>query len=101
MANRFTTRSAHQLDAAWIIALWKAIHGGDPAPEGGMLSEGEAVSIASVAANALVGYVAAVAGGEFEALSEEAHAQVGAGLRKIGGELQVKAEIRNSDAGSP
>ena len=24
---------AHELDAAWIIALWLAIHGGDPAPE--------------------------------------------------------------------
>ncbi len=24
---------AHELDAAWIIALWKAIHGGDPGPE--------------------------------------------------------------------
>jgi hypothetical protein len=24
---------AHELDAAWIIAVWKAIHGGDPAPE--------------------------------------------------------------------
>ena len=24
---------AHELDAAWIIALWKAIHGGDPAPQ--------------------------------------------------------------------
>lgn len=24
---------AHELDAAWIIALWKMIHGGDPAPE--------------------------------------------------------------------
>ena len=23
---------AHQLDPVWIIALWKAIHGGDPAP---------------------------------------------------------------------
>ena len=23
----------HELDAAWIIALWKAIHGGDPSPE--------------------------------------------------------------------
>ncbi len=23
---------AHELDAAWIIALWKAIHGGDPTP---------------------------------------------------------------------
>jgi hypothetical protein len=24
---------AHEFDAAWIIALWKFIHGGDPAPE--------------------------------------------------------------------
>ena len=24
---------AHELDAAWIIALWKAIHGGDPSSE--------------------------------------------------------------------
>jgi hypothetical protein len=24
---------AHEPDAAWIIALWKAIHTGDPAPE--------------------------------------------------------------------
>jgi hypothetical protein len=24
---------AHEPDAAWIIALWKAIHGGDPSPE--------------------------------------------------------------------
>ncbi|GAA2811359.1 hypothetical protein GCM10010441_40020 [Kitasatospora paracochleata] len=23
----------HELDVAWIIALWKAIHGGDPSPE--------------------------------------------------------------------
>jgi hypothetical protein len=24
---------AHELDAAWIIALWKFLHGGDPGPE--------------------------------------------------------------------
>lgn len=24
---------AYELKAAWIIALWKAIHGGDPSPE--------------------------------------------------------------------
>lgn len=24
---------ARELDAAWIIALWKAVHGGDPSPE--------------------------------------------------------------------
>src|SRR5215813_13103298 len=30
---RFEYTLAHELDAAWIIALWKAIHGGDPGPE--------------------------------------------------------------------
>ncbi|AUG76271.1 hypothetical protein CFP65_1372 [Kitasatospora sp. MMS16-BH015] len=25
--------SLHELDVAWILALWKAIHGGDPSPE--------------------------------------------------------------------
>jgi hypothetical protein len=24
---------ARQLDAAWLISVWKAIHGGDPDPE--------------------------------------------------------------------
>lgn len=32
-------RLAHERDAAWLIALWLAIHGGDPAPK-----EGEVVS---------------------------------------------------------
>jgi|SRR5271166_5257928 len=40
---------AHELDAAWIIALWKAIHGGDPGPE----------QIAAQAIAALAQYVAA------------------------------------------
>ena len=30
---KFELTLTHELDAAWIIALWKAIHGGDPAPE--------------------------------------------------------------------
>jgi hypothetical protein len=30
---KFEYTLAHELDAAWIIALWKAIHGGDGAPE--------------------------------------------------------------------
>lgn len=33
MANPKALRFTHALDAAWIIALWKAIHGGDPSPE--------------------------------------------------------------------
>jgi len=42
---------AHELDAAWIIALWKAIHGGDPSPE----------KIAAQAIAALAQYIAAPA----------------------------------------
>ena len=34
MNTRLQLTRAHQLDPAWIIALWLAIHGGDPAPEG-------------------------------------------------------------------
>jgi hypothetical protein len=30
---KFEYTFAHEPDAAWIIALWKLIHGGDPAPE--------------------------------------------------------------------
>jgi hypothetical protein len=33
MANKSTYQLAHEPDVAWIIALWKAIHGGDPSPE--------------------------------------------------------------------
>ena len=46
---------AHELDAAWIIALWKAIHGGDPAPE----------IIAAQAIAALAQYVAPQAARSF------------------------------------
>jgi hypothetical protein len=28
-----TVQLAHELDAAWIMALYKAVHGGDPPPE--------------------------------------------------------------------
>lgn len=33
MSHRFDLKLAHELDASWIIALFKAIHGGDPAPD--------------------------------------------------------------------
>jgi len=46
---------SHELDAAWIIALWKAIHGGDPSPE----------QIAAQAIAALAQYVAGPAQAEF------------------------------------
>ena len=31
----------HELDISWILALWFAIHGGDPGPEGGVLEVSE------------------------------------------------------------
>ena len=48
-------RLAHELDAAWIIALWKAIHGGDGGPE----------QIAAQAIAALAQYVNAPASTSF------------------------------------
>jgi hypothetical protein len=31
----------HELDISWLIALWFAIHGGDPSPEGGVFEVSE------------------------------------------------------------
>ena len=31
----------HELDVSWILALWFAIHGGDPGPESGILEVNE------------------------------------------------------------
>jgi len=31
--NKIESQLYHEIDIAWIIAIWKAIHGGDPAPE--------------------------------------------------------------------
>ena len=31
----------HELDVSWILALWFAIHGGDPGPEGDVLEVSE------------------------------------------------------------
>ena len=39
----------HEKDPGWIIALWLAIHGGDPAPEGVISAE----TAARVAAEAI------------------------------------------------
>lgn len=84
----FSKQLAHELDAAWIIALWKAIHGGDPAPDQRVaLTEREAISIARQAAHVLVGYVAAVAAGDAEEVSAEAHQQLSQGLKASGFEL--------------
>jgi hypothetical protein len=46
---------AHELDGAWIIALWRAIHGGDGDPE----------QVAAQAIAALAQYVSALAQASF------------------------------------
>lgn len=92
MSDFNTKKFTHELDAAWIIAIWKAIHGGDPDGQRGVLSEREAISIAKQAANALVGYVAAVAVGDAEHVSVEAHQQMDRGLEAAGFELLTAHE---------
>jgi len=67
---------AHELDAAWIIALWKAIHGGDPSPE----------QIAAQAIAALAQYVSAPAKASFS--FTELKAQFG----KLGVQVTERAE---------
>jgi len=48
----------HELDAAWIIALWKAIHNGDPSPEQIALQAIAALSLTIVNGPGAVGNVA-------------------------------------------
>ncbi len=69
---------AHELDAAWIIALWKAIHGGDGGPE----------QIAAQAISALAQYVAAPAHVSFSL----------ADLKEQFGKLGVQVTERGKEA---
>jgi hypothetical protein len=82
MSTRLASiRFAHELDAAWIIALWKAIHGGDPAPEQIMV---EAIAALS---GTLVGHTAA---GPAESSFEKLQAR----LKEIGVDFQAQAGER-------
>jgi hypothetical protein len=76
---------AHELDAAWIIALWKAIHGGDPSPE----------QVAAQAIAALAQYVAAPAevAFTFHELKEQ--------FAKIGVQVTERAEAAAQNAAKP
>jgi hypothetical protein len=76
---------AHELDAAWIIALWKAIHGGDGGPE----------KVAAQAISALAQYVAgpAPASFTFDAL----HAQ----FAKLGVQVSEQAEEAAGNTAKP
>jgi len=76
---------AHELDAAWIIALWKAIHGGDGGPE----------QIAAQAIAALAQYVSAPAQVSFS--FNELKAQFG----KLGVQVTERAEERAQASAKP
>ncbi|MBI1764080.1 MAG: hypothetical protein HYR56_21860 [Acidobacteria bacterium] len=56
-ANIKNIRLTHERDAAWLIALYLAIHGGDPAPKEGLvateLQEGAALHAIAVLSEAL------------------------------------------------
>lgn len=69
-------RFSHALDAAWIIALWKAIHGGDPSP----------IQIAVEAIAALSGTLTNQSEG---AISESSIVELQTRLKEIGVELHV------------
>lgn len=58
MPRRTTTTPYH--DAAWIIALWRALHGGDPSPE-------------DVAADVIAGLSGLLPGGEGSFQSFDLH----------------------------
>jgi hypothetical protein len=79
MSKKLThIRLAHELDAAWIIALWKAIHGGDPGPE--------QIAVEAIAAlsGTLTGHGARPAESSFEELQ--------ARLKEIGVDFQAQAQ---------
>lgn len=73
---------AHELDAAWIIALWKAIHGGDPSPE-------------AVAAEAIAALAQYLRGAEYSftfAQMEERFAKLGITVTRQAEQAGVQAD---------
>ena len=71
---------AHELDAAWIIALWKAIHGGDPSPE-------------AVAAEAIAALAQYLRGAEYSFSFGE--------MQKQFATLGIKVTEQTKEAGAP
>ncbi|GAA2145973.1 hypothetical protein GCM10009760_35220 [Kitasatospora kazusensis] len=72
---------AHELDVAWIVALWLAIHGGDPNPIEGEVQLGET---AALSAAALSGALSDTLGKGRQALTYE---QLQERLKVLGVEL--------------
>ena len=76
---------AHELDAAWILALWKAIHGGDGGPE----------QIAAQAIAALAQYVTAPAQTSFS------FTELKAQFAKLGVQVTERAEEAGQAGAKP
>jgi hypothetical protein len=87
MPNGKLIRYAHILDAGWILALWKAIHGGDPGPE-------------QMALEAIAALSATLTGHSGVAPSQKSFEQLQARLKEIGVDLQAKSEGGEKTAGS-
>jgi hypothetical protein len=85
MPNEKLIRYAHVLDAAWILALWKAIHGGDPGPE-------------QMALEAIAALSETLTGHSGAAPSQKSFEQLQARLKEIGVDLQAKLEAGEKTA---
>jgi hypothetical protein len=79
MPNGKSIRYAHILDAGWILALWKAIHGGDPGPE-------------QMALEAIAALSETLTGQSGVGPSQASFEQLQARLKEIGVDLQAKLE---------
>jgi len=85
MPNGKSIHYAHILDAGWILALWKAIHGGDPGPEEMAL---QAIAALSETLTVHSGV----------APSQKSFEQLQARLKEIGVDLQAKSEAGEKTA---
>jgi hypothetical protein len=73
---------AHELDLAWIIALWLAVHHGDPVPEG--ISKATQSEQTEVLVRALSGHL--------QTVTNVDSAQIVEKLAKLGMEVSVEVE---------
>jgi hypothetical protein len=90
MPSAENLRFAHELDAAWIIALWLAIHGGDPDPDK-VAAEAIAALEGTLTKGVLSGATvsgATLAGRMGNAAAEASLPELQARLREIGVDFQ-------------
>lgn len=65
-----TVPLAHLDDVAWLIALWLAIHGGDPGPDPVQIDETTVLAAATLVSSLSTGYAAAPEPASFDVLGE-------------------------------